>query len=315
MSLADSLRQIIRKISREPYISKELLNEVVRDLQRALLLADVPATLVTKISRSIREKASKEKLPRGIDPRKYLIKIIYEELLNIIGEQGFVDLTQPRPIKILLVGLYGSGKTTTAAKLARYFQKRGLRVALIGCDVHRPAAVDQLIQLAEEIRVPIYATTEKKPLEIVKEGLSKFKDFDIIIVDSTDPVGPGVTLFTEEFYKRCFDALKEDGILITQCESFFFHTKFIAETLEKLRKFFPKVWYYYTQTPTYPSGCYGFSFCSKKYHPVKDVREKKLLEPVKYYNKEHHKAAFMLPTFALDAFYAGCEDQKKELEL
>ncbi len=144
---------------------------------------------------------------------------------------------------------------------------------------------------------------------------NKKAKYDIIIVDSTDPVGPGVTLFTEEFYKRCFDALKEDGILITQCESFFFHTKFIAETLEKLRKFFPKVWYYYTQTPTYPSGCYGFSFCSKKYHPIKDVKEKKLLEPVKYYNKNHHKAAFMLPTFALDAFYAGCEDQKKELEL
>ncbi len=128
--------------------------------------------------------------------------------------------------------------------------------------------------------------------------------YDIIIVDSSDPIGPGSTLFTETFYHSLFNALKEEGIAVTQLESLFWHTNFIKNTFQFIKKIFPISSYYYTMVPTYPSGIIGFSFCSKKYHPINDFipERAKQLSGLQYYHMDIHKAAFVLPSFARDVF-------------
>ncbi len=124
---------------------------------------------------------------------------------------------------------------------------------------------------------------------------SRKGDYDIIIVDSSDPVGPAKVLFSEGFYRKIHDALKEDGIAATQSEGMFFDRNTIIELFRFNRKIFPMLEYYYALVPTYPSGTIGFSFCSKRYGPLEDVRETGL--EFKYYSPEIHRAAFVLPAF------------------
>lgn len=130
------------------------------------------------------------------------------------------------------------------------------------------------------------------------EFIKKRENFyDVIIVDSSDPIGPAEVLFQEDFYKSMFNALTHDGIVITQSESFLYHREIIKNIISFSKTIFPHYSYYYTMVPTYPSGLIGFSFCSKKYHPLEDFQPGKAsaLEGLKYYNQEIHKAAFALP--------------------
>ncbi len=132
------------------------------------------------------------------------------------------------------------------------------------------------------------------------EFIKKRKNFyHIILVDSSDPIGPAEVLFKEEFYKNMKEALTDDGIIVTQSESFMYHRAVIKNIAEFSKKLFPIYRYYYTMVPTYPSGLIGFSYCSKKYDPIKDFREEKLeqLKNLKYYSKEIHHSAFKLPAF------------------
>jgi spermidine synthase len=116
-------------------------------------------------------------------------------------------------------------------------------------------------------------------------------------VDSSDPIGPAEVLFKEQFYRDMFAALTEDGIVVTQSESFLYHKDIIKNIASFSRKIYPLYFYYYTMVPTYPSGVIGFSFCSKRYHPLIDFKPGKAdaLEGLKYYSKDMHKAAFVLP--------------------
>ncbi|HUS51133.1 MAG TPA: polyamine aminopropyltransferase [Candidatus Paceibacterota bacterium] len=127
-------------------------------------------------------------------------------------------------------------------------------------------------------------------------------EYDLIIVDSSDPIGPAGILFRKEFYEAMYQALKDDGIVVTQAESFFYHQKIIKSLFSFIKDIYPISEYYYTLVPTYPSGMIGFTFCSKKYHPIKDFNKTEALRltDLKYYNKDIHKAAFNLPTFAQD---------------
>lgn len=155
---------------------------MVRDIQRALLQADINVRLVLKITKELERRALEEKPPAGMSSREHVIRIIYEELVNILGEGRDVGLDKH---VIMMVGLYGQGKTTTTAKLAKYFQKRGLKVGLIAADVHRPAAFDQLSQLAEKINVAVYGNPRaSNGVAVVKNGMKKLKGSDIIIIDT-----------------------------------------------------------------------------------------------------------------------------------
>ncbi len=126
--------------------------------------------------------------------------------------------------------------------------------------------------------------------------------YDIIIVDSSDPVGPAEILFREQFYRDMHDALTADGIVITQSESMFYDNGLIKKIFDFNRKIFKAAKYYYTMIPTYPSGSIGFSFCSKKYDPVKHARDKKIGD-LKYYNIDIHKSSFILPAFMNKILY------------
>jgi signal recognition particle subunit SRP54 len=181
--LASSLKDTLKKIMNAPNIDGSLIKEVVKEIQRALILADINAALALKLTKEIERRALTEKPPAGMSSRDHVVRIVYEELVHILGETRDVALKKH---VIMMVGLYGQGKTTTAGKLALYFKKRGLRVGLIAGDVHRPAAYDQLSQLGARVGVPVHGEPgETRAPKIVREGLEKFQGFDIIIIDTS----------------------------------------------------------------------------------------------------------------------------------
>ncbi|HVP92318.1 MAG TPA: signal recognition particle protein Srp54 [Acidobacteriota bacterium] len=184
--LGSSLHDALRKLFRASVIDEATVKELVRDVQRALLQADVNVKLVLDISKRIEERALKEKVPQGVSRREHVIKVVYEELTRFLGEKPVPIKIEPGKRKvIMLVGIQGSGKTTTAAKLAKYFQKRGLKPALVCVDTYRPGAYAQLQQLASRINVPLYGDLKAKdPVKIARDGLKQFNDKDVVIIDT-----------------------------------------------------------------------------------------------------------------------------------
>lgn len=181
--LGSSLREALRKIAGSSYVDEGLIKEIVRDIQRALLQADVGVQLALGITRQLQRRALEDSPPPGMSPREHVVRIIYEELVKVLGASREVPVQKQR---ILLVGLYGQGKTTTAGKLGKYFQKKGLSVGLIAADVHRPAAYDQLGQIAEQINAPFYGDPKgKDAVKIVKAGRKALESADVLIVDSS----------------------------------------------------------------------------------------------------------------------------------
>ncbi len=140
---------------------------------------------------------------------------------------------------------------------------------------------------------------------VIEDGFKYLKEkqneFDVILVDSTDPIGEGEKLFGEDFYKLCYSSLKEDGILVFQSESPYTHPKFISENINKrIKKIFEVCSLYLVYIPFYPSGMWSFGFASKKYHPINDFvksRAEDISKQTKYYNPEVHKSCFSLPNF------------------
>ncbi|MGA8710562.1 MAG: signal recognition particle protein Srp54 [Thermoplasmata archaeon] len=209
-SLGKSLRGVLQKVARGSVVDEALLAEVVRDIQRALLQADVNVQLTLELTQRVRHRALEEKPPAGMSLRDFLVRIIYEEVRGILGKDRPFDL---RPKKILLAGLFGQGKTTTAAKLARYFQKRGIRVGLVATDVHRPAAIDQLEQLAKKVGCEFYANRSEQRAEvIVREALEKFPPHLAVLVDTAGRSGIDAELIEE--LKRVKTALAPDEVIL-----------------------------------------------------------------------------------------------------
>lgn len=181
--LGDSLRQALRKIAGASYVDEALIKEIVRDIQRALIQADVNVQMALAITKELQRRSLNEPPPPGMSPREHVVRIIYEELVKTLGATREIPLQKQR---ILLVGLYGQGKTTTAGKLGKYFEKKGLSVGLIAADVHRPAAFDQLQQLSEQIKAGFYGNAkEKDAVKIVKEGVKALEAMDVLLVDSS----------------------------------------------------------------------------------------------------------------------------------
>ncbi len=210
-ALGKSLRGVLQKIARGSVVDEALLSEVVRDIQRALLQADVNVQLTLELTQRVRKRATEEKPPAGASLRDFLIRIIYEEIRGILGKDRPFEL---KPKRILLAGLFGQGKTTTAGKLARYFQKRGVRVGLVAADVHRPAAIDQLEQLSKKVGCECYVDrTERRAEVIVRDALPKFPPHLAILVDTAGRSGIDADLIEE--LKRVRAALNpEETILV-----------------------------------------------------------------------------------------------------
>ncbi len=181
--LKDGLTDAVKTLRKAVVIDKKTIKEYTKDIQKALLSADVNVKLVLELSKRIEERGLLETPPGMLNRTENLIKITYDELVNLLGVGGEMDVTEGD--KILLVGVQGSGKTTTAAKLAKFYKKKGLNTKLICADTFRPAAYDQLKQLSEEIHVPFYGENEEKDtIKIVQRGLKHFKNEGVIIIDS-----------------------------------------------------------------------------------------------------------------------------------
>ncbi len=181
--LGEVIRKATDKIANALFLNKNLVDSIVRELQRALIEADVNVSLVKELSDKIKKSALDERL-RGVEKKEHLIKLLHDELLNILGEYKQLKPEQKHNV-ILLLGLYGSGKTTTTAKLGNYFAKRGFRVAIIGLDTHRPAAQEQLKQLAEKNKLNYFIDIgEKNPIKIWKKHEKQLKDYNLVLVDT-----------------------------------------------------------------------------------------------------------------------------------
>lgn len=176
----EALKEIARKIIGSTNIDRKFVEEIVRDIQRALIKADVNIKQVKEISEAIKKRALSEEIPEYFDAREHVLKIVYEELLKGVGEGLEIPL---KKAKIMLVGLQGSGKTTTAVKLAKYFKDRGLKSAVVAGDVWRPAAFEQLKQLADANSIAFYGYKGLSAVEVVKKALEVAKE-DIIIIDT-----------------------------------------------------------------------------------------------------------------------------------
>ena len=181
-NLGKSLRDTLKKVTRAGHIDKELMKEVVRDMQRALLQADVNVKLALELTRRIEQRVFGEEPPAGMSLREWAVKVVYDELVAILGAKRDPRLRRHR---VMLVGLYGQGKTTTAGKLARYYQNKGLSVGVIAGDVHRPAAYDQLQQLADKLGAPFYGERGNPDAPaVVKAGLAQMEHLEAVIIDT-----------------------------------------------------------------------------------------------------------------------------------
>ncbi|MCI4370270.1 MAG: signal recognition particle receptor subunit alpha, partial [Thermoplasmata archaeon] len=209
-SLGKSLRGVLQKIARGSTVDDALLAEVSRDIQRALLQSDVNVQLALELTQRVKKRAKNDKPPAGASVRDFLVRIIYEEIRGILGPDRPFEV---KPRKVLMVGLFGQGKTTTTAKLARFFQKKGVRVGLVAADVHRPAAVDQLEQLAKKVGCEFYANRAESRAEvIVREAVAKFPPHLAVIVDTAGRSGIDPDLIAE--LGRIREVLQPDETLL-----------------------------------------------------------------------------------------------------
>ncbi len=180
--LGDSLQSALKKLVGASRIDEKLVDEVVKDIQRAMLQADVNVKHVMALSQKIKQRSLKEEPPSGMNPREHVIRIVYQELISILGKSANVKLA---PQTIMMVGLQGSGKTTTTAKLARYFQRKGLKAAVICADTFRAGAYDQLKTLCDRLGIFFYGEKDvKDAVAITQRGLKACEKYDVKIIDT-----------------------------------------------------------------------------------------------------------------------------------
>lgn len=185
--LGKALHSALQKLTKATHVDERAIKELVRDIQRALLQADINVQIVLELTKRIEKRALEEKLPPGMTRKEHVIKIVYEELSTLMGRPTQLQLRLGQPTVLLMVGLQGSGKTTSVAKLAAYFKKRGFRVGVICADTFRPGAYEQLSQLGEQVGVPVFGDPKvKDSAKLAKQGVEHFKreGFELIIVDS-----------------------------------------------------------------------------------------------------------------------------------
>ncbi|MAG45320.1 MAG: signal recognition particle protein [Nanoarchaeota archaeon] len=185
-NLSNSLKSTLKKVTSALFVDEKLVNELTQEIQRSLLQADVNVQLVFDLTNNIKTRFKEEKPTKEAPKREFLVKIVYEELTNLLGkDKEEIKITPKKPFKIMLVGLFGSGKTTTIGKLANYYKKRNQKVATLGLDVHRPAARDQLKQISDQVGVQCFIDEqEKNPLKIYKKFQDQYKNYDILLIDT-----------------------------------------------------------------------------------------------------------------------------------
>ncbi len=187
-SLSDKLNQTFNKLKGRGTLNEKNIEDALKEVRLALLEADVNYKVVKKFILDIGQRALGEEVFRSLTPGQQVIKIVNEELTRIMGSaRQDLDLSGKTPFRIMLVGLQGSGKTTTAGKLALYLRKQGRNPYLVPADIYRPAAIDQLKKLGSQIEIPVHSTDKKlKPEDICLDAMSKAGGVgaDVLIVDT-----------------------------------------------------------------------------------------------------------------------------------
>lgn len=182
--LSNALKKATDKIANAIFLDKNLVDQVVKELQRSLIEADVNVQLVLEITQKIKKSALDERL-KGIEKKEHIIKLLHDELKNILGEKKELKIDFKEQSKFMMLGLYGAGKTTTISKLALYYSKRGNKVCAIGLDVHRPAASIQLKQLCDKLNIACFINqTEKNPSKIWKQFEKDLEKYDLVLIDT-----------------------------------------------------------------------------------------------------------------------------------
>ena len=215
-ALADRLDDAWKKIRGQDKISKNNIQDTLKEVRRALLAADVNLQVVKGFIADVEEKALGEGVISGVNPGQQFIKIVYDELVKVMGESNVpLARADKPPTVILMAGLQGTGKTTATAKLALYLRKQERSCLMVGTDVYRPAAIDQLLTLGNQIDVPVFEMgTDADPVEIAKQGVAKAKELgvDTVIVDTAGRLQIDNDMMGE--LSRIKDAIEPDDILL-----------------------------------------------------------------------------------------------------
>ncbi len=186
--MGDRINNAIKNIRGMGKITEANIDDAVREIRMALLEADVNYEVVKEFVSNVKEKALGQEVGKSIKPDELFIKIVRDELIDLLGKNEESLETNGNPTIIMMVGLQGSGKTTTSGKIANYVRKKcGKNPLLVACDVYRPAAIDQLMSLGKSLNIPVYSEgTDKNPVEIIKNALEKAKSDknDFIIIDT-----------------------------------------------------------------------------------------------------------------------------------
>jgi len=245
--LSSSLQDSLKSLLRLSVVDKAAVKELTKDLQRALLQADVNVKLVLEISKRIEERALHEKIPPGVSRKEHIVKVLYDELARFLGEKpAKIPIERSITNIIMLIGIQGSGKTTTSVKLARFLRKRGIKTALVCADTYRPGAYAQLKQLAATANVPVYGEEgNQDPLKIAKRGVELFRkdQYYSIIVDTAGRHKDEANLIRE--MRSIASLIKPNQIMmvidgtigqqaITQAEAFHQATKIGSIAVAKL---------------------------------------------------------------------------------
>lgn len=200
-NLSAKLESIFKRLRGHGKLTENNIQEALKEVRIALLEADVHFKIVKDFIQSVQQRAIGQEVMESLTPAQQLIKIVKEELTSLMGgEEQKINLSGSPPVPIMLVGLHGSGKTTTAAKLARYFQERKKRPYLVPADVYRPAAIDQLQKLGKELRVDFYQPTpEQSPLEICLKAkeIALKGGYDLFLIDTAGRLHIDETLMLE----------------------------------------------------------------------------------------------------------------------
>ena len=213
--LGKALNNALRKLARSRTVDEATIKEVVRDIQRALIQADVNVRLVLQLTKTIEKRALEEEPPAGASKKEHIIQIVYEELTKFLGKEAKPLEIKEKPTILLTVGIQGSGKTTSVAKLARHLQKRGYKVGLVCSDTWRPGAYYQLKQLVEPLGIEVFGDpNEKDAVKLAREGVEYFKNkgVDVIIVDSAGRHKEESSLIEE--MKQISEAIKPHEVIL-----------------------------------------------------------------------------------------------------
>jgi signal recognition particle subunit SRP54 len=279
--LGNVLKKTTDRIANAIFLDKNLLDSIIKDLQRALIEADVNIHLVKKLSDKIKIEAQNERI-KGIEKKEHLIKILYDELTGILGEKKELLLHPEKQDRIMFLGLYGSGKTTTSAKLANYFGKRGKKTAIVGLDVHRPAAKEQLLQLGKQHNIKIFTDlNEKNPINIWKKYENEIEDYDLVIID---------TAGRDALDSELIDEIKNLEKLTKPTETILVIPADIGQTAKKQAEEFKKAvgisGVIITRMDSSAKGGGALTACAETKAPVYFITTGEKINDIEYFNPE-----------------------------